>query len=323
MPLLDVSLVDLVQDGFRASRRPPDGLLHCSGDLCGSLRHAQLKAAGAPMIDEDVVSETRLMLGTLMHGAVERYLRSQPVMLEVKLDRWLPEGWSGTADHFVWNAEKRGFVLTDLKTIKPEGMPYIIKGGIKDEHMHQLSAYWWAAVRAGLPMVHGIGVLYLPVGQIAPKDIARVGKVAPSFQEGTPYPQEYIEGLMQDRWAATKAYLQEVQLARILDPDFWITDSLAPVQDRVPKLSLNKQLKVPKLSQLLVPHWSATYCPFPDELCDCSTQKVQTVGSWDLDPDGAPVYIPRQGVPQPDVLTTPTDNDIAALVKARAEKEAA
>ena len=59
------------------------------------------------------------MTGTLWHGwAHEALVRTgMPFMQEVKLDRWLPEGWSGTADWVFWNADLGGFVLGDMKTM--------------------------------------------------------------------------------------------------------------------------------------------------------------------------------------------------------------
>jgi hypothetical protein len=64
------------------------------------------------------------MTGTLWHGwAHEALVRTgMPFMQEVKLDRWLPEGWSGTADWVFWNADLGGFVLGDMKTIKGDGV---------------------------------------------------------------------------------------------------------------------------------------------------------------------------------------------------------
>jgi len=58
----------LLNNTLRGDRRPPDGKLHPSGDLIGSLRHAQLRAAGAPTIESEIVSDTRLMTGTQWHS---------------------------------------------------------------------------------------------------------------------------------------------------------------------------------------------------------------------------------------------------------------
>jgi hypothetical protein len=61
-----------------------------------------------------------------------------------------------------WNADLRGFVLGDMKTIKGDGVAWIEKDGAKKEHIAQLSRYWHALVAMGLPMVKGFGVLYWP-----------------------------------------------------------------------------------------------------------------------------------------------------------------
>ena len=52
----------------------------------------------------------------------------------------------------------------------------------------------------------------------------------------------------------------------------------------------------------LVPHWSADYCPFPDELCDCRQQGTTKIGHWrfhetDHHPEWANelIYVSRKG----------------------------
>jgi len=52
-------------------------------------------------------------------------------MEEVNLTAWMPEGWSGTADYVFYNAEARGFVLGDLKTIKGDGITWIERDGAR------------------------------------------------------------------------------------------------------------------------------------------------------------------------------------------------
>lgn len=288
--MLDFDPVAALRENLATERRPPDGLLHPSGDLIGSLRHAQLRAAGAPTIDSDVVSDTRMMIGTLTHSWLERTFRSAPVMCEVKLDRWMPDGWTGTADAMFWNAERRAFVLLDYKTVKPEGIRYILKDGIKEEHLWQGSAYWWAAARMGIPLVNGFCVLYLPTQQL----LARDGFVQPTLQEVTPLGREMVEGTMEERWVQTRRYLN-------LQPEKfgWINDWLAPVQEPVQKLSLNKSLKTPVIDVKLAPHWSAAYCPFPDELCNCRFTPTMKVGHWESKGKDLIEYVPRNDVPQP------------------------
>jgi hypothetical protein len=319
--MLDFDPVGALRASLAADRRPPDGLLHPSGDLRGSLRHSQLRAAGAPTLESDVVGDTRLMIGTLTHRWLESAFRSAPVMNEVKLDAWMPTGWTGTADAFFWNAERRGFVLVDYKTIKPEGIAYVLRDGMKEDHLWQASAYWWAAARMGIPLVVGFGVLYLPTQQLRAKD----GFVQPTFQEGTPLPQELVEGVMAERWALTEAYLRSLPVtwndprAADLDPHEFVTDRLAPVQERVLKLTLNKQLKTPVINVSYVPHWSTEFCPYPDELCNCRQQGVTKFGHWTLE-GGTPVYVPRKDEEQPADIPEPSESEWRALAKAIDEK---
>src|SRR5689334_4455026 len=72
--------------------RPPDGKLHASSDLTGSLRHAQLRAAGAPERPRTITDEIVLMTGTLWHDLAHKALVAAGLafMQEVKLDRWMP-----------------------------------------------------------------------------------------------------------------------------------------------------------------------------------------------------------------------------------------
>lgn len=317
--ILDFDLVDLLSSKLAGDRRPPDGLLHPSGDLLGSLRHAQLRAAGAPTLESDVVSDTRLMIGTLTHRWLEDCMRGQLVINEVKLDRFLPEGWTGTADALFWNAEKRGFVLTDYKTIKPEGMTWISRDGMKTEHLWQASVYWHACVAAGLPMVNGFVIFYIPTNQLLAKD----GAVSPMVAEGTPLPGKTVGRVMHDRWTQTRAYLATVHHDNIkgkYDAD-WLTPALAPVQERIVKLTLNKTAKRPVINVSFVPHWSAQFCPYPNELCDCRTQTVNKIGHWDRNDAGLLEYVPREDMPQPvSPIPDPDDKLINALVKAQKEK---
>ena len=255
------------------------------------------------------------MLGTAAHSFLEAAYRSAPVMNEVKLDRWLPEGWTGTADAFFWNADRRAFVLVDYKTIKPEGMQYVVRDGCKEDHIWQASAYFWAAVRMGIPIVHGFGIFYLPTQQLRAKD----GFVQPYFAEGTPIERDVVEGLMAYRWEKTEAYLDSLPEARPMPLDRYLTAYLEPVQERILKLTLNKQLKVPVINLSRVPHWSTEFCPYPDELCNCRHQGVTKVGHWALD-SGTPVYIPRKDEEQPSDIPEPSDSEWVALAKAIDEK---
>jgi hypothetical protein len=323
--ILDFDPVAELRRCLIANRRPPDGLLHPSGDLIGPLRHTMLTAANAPRLESDVVGDTRLMIGTLTHDWLERSFRSRPVMNEVKLTPYMPEGWSGTADAFFWNHERRGFVLVDHKTIKPEGIGWVIRDGMKDEHLWQASAYWWAAARMGIPLVNGFTICYWPTQQL----LAREGAVQPMAVEGTPLPQEVVERRMAERWAATREYLnalpgtEQANIVGMSVEDYYINPALAPVNPRVQKLSLNTKLKVPAIDVKLAPHWTSQFCPFDDSLCSCSQQAVSKIGQWVRGEDGTLAYEPRANTDQPDAIERPSDKLIRALVKAQSDASTA
>lgn len=281
-----------------AENRPADGKLHPSGDLLGSLRHSQLRAAGAPTIEEDLVSAVRLMTGTMWHSYFESIFRGLPVMAEVKLDKWLPEGWSGTADWVIWDDERGGFVLGDLKTLKGEGIPWIRKKGIKEEHQWQVSAYWYALYEAGLPLVDEYIVYYLPQNQVFER--GGLADVRPLTLTGKPITEKLLTHVMNDRWNKTEQYLAHIpgirysltpspEAIKAYAPEQLVNKFLAPVQPRVVKRKKNYQNG--NTDVILVPHWSATYCPYPTELCDCREQGQTKIGHYDQEG----VYVPRRG----------------------------
>lgn len=297
-----MDLTSLLRTRLAESRRPPDGKLHPSGDLLGSLRHAQLRLAGAPTIESQIVSDTRLMTGTMWHSYLGEMLvgAGVPYMQEVKVTPGLPEGWSGTADAVFWNPDLRGFVLGDFKTIKGEGMKWVLKDGAKEEHIWQLSAYWWALYNMGLPLVKGFAVWYLPQNDTTERDEL----IEPVLMECDPLPRDLLWGVMEDRWQACQDYLISLDYFDGAYSSF-VTDKLAPELDRVQKLYWNGKQKVWDLK--LVPHWSAQFCPYPTELCGCSTQSSNKVGHYTLDGE----YVPRKGEEYEDVepLIEPSASD--------------
>lgn len=280
-----MDLTSLLRQRLAESRRPPDGKLHPSGDLLGSLRHAQLRLAGAPTIESQIVSDTRLMTGTMWHSYLgEMLVRSGvPFMQEVKVTPGLPEGWSGTADAVFWDPDCRGFVLGDFKTIKGEGMKWVLKDGAKEEHIWQLSSYWHALYNMGLPMVKGFAVWYLPQNDTTERDEL----IEPVLMECDPLPRDLLWGVMEDRWAACQGYLVSLDYFDGAYSGF-VTDKLAPEIGRVQKLYWNGKQKVFDLK--LMPHWSAQFCPYPEELCGCSTQGSNKIGHYTLDGE----YVPRK-----------------------------
>lgn len=280
--LLPFDLDRLLRTSLAEDRRPPDGRLHASSDLTGPLRHTQLHAAGVPTIESETASDVRLMTGTLWHTYFERIFRGSFTACEVKLDEFLPEGWSGTADWITWNADRRAFVLGDLKTIKPEGLTYIQTEGIKREHQHQVSLYWYALANMGLPLVKGYVVYYLPTGPI-------IGDtVEPLLQEGTPLDEGYLMELANSRRQQVDAYLQSMQPWK----GTRLTAELAPEPEKELRLMWNKAVsraggvETPGWELKNMPVWQTMFCPFDNAYCSCSEQRPEKIGHWTYDADG-------------------------------------
>lgn len=283
-------LEEIVRDEIKRQRRPPDGKLHPSSDLLGSLRHTQLRAAGAPEVERDLTSDVRMMTGTLWHKWFEDnfHRRRIPAMSEVKLDPWMPTGWSGTADWIIWDFEADAWGLKDVKTIKGEGIKWIVKDGTKDEYHWQTSLYWHALRRWNFgPLLNEIDIFYFPMNAVQGEIVEPVSTVV------KPLPADLVLGVANDRWQATTKYLDALNhdpsKYQGFPPEAYLNEHLAPVQDRVQILRWVKDKK--RWEVKLAPHWSAQYCPFPDELCDCNQAGMTLIGSWNLDG----VYEPRKG----------------------------
>jgi hypothetical protein len=61
--LLPIDFGEFIHEELQRGRRAPDGMLHPSSHLKGSLRHAQLDVAGAPKVRSEITSEITLMTG--------------------------------------------------------------------------------------------------------------------------------------------------------------------------------------------------------------------------------------------------------------------
>lgn len=291
--LIPINLGELFHDALLQGRRENDHLLHASSHILGSERHAALDVAGAPRKVNPLMSEITLMTGTMWHDWFANTLRKAgvPFMAEVNLTPWLPEGWAGTADAFIWNPEVGAFLLVDFKTIRGSGLSFIRRDGAKAEHVAQASAYWYAAKAAGFPLIKKVAVLYWP------KDDARGELTEPLMVDFEPLPKAKLHKAMASRWTTVSRYVTSlggVPGAAIPKADVrplagWVTSELPDEQPRVQKLKRDKALGTADL--LLVPHWSAAYCPYPDELCACSTQGTTKIGTFDTDGE----YYPRGG----------------------------
>lgn len=284
---------DLLRESLYTTR-PPSGNLRPSSDLVGPLRHAMLRAAGAPEDkQEDLLSLVRMETGTMWHDHFETLMRNKqlPVMLEVRLNDYLPEGWSGRADWITWSDEYRAFVLGDLKTIKAEGMGYIRRDGAKEAHVWQLSAYWYALRNMGLPLVKTLHVYYLPMSPLGGTEV-----LLPELIECDVLPEDLVIERMVNRARETKLYLDAVADAReagIQGNAVFVNEYLAPPMERKQALRWDKAKGI--FDVKLMPDWSTNYCNYSVDLCDCHTQGQTKIGHYEWDViDKHVLYIPRK-----------------------------
>lgn len=267
--------------------------------------------AGAPRVAGELVSEIVLMTGTMWHEWIHDTLRrlGVPYMAEVNLTPWLPPGWGGTADGFVWNPELRAFIPLDYKTTKGESMRYLLRDGAKEDHIAQTSLYWHGAKKMGLPLANKIGIFYLPKNDTRSKTEV----IEPVLIDFTPTPKTKLAREAKRRFSRLMEYEESlpfeapsVQARAGEEPDTpsvatgeWLTDALEPPQERTQRVYLNRSSGGYDVK--LVPHWSAAYCPFPDELCSCSTQSTEKIGEY----DDAGNYSPRKGYEEIEPVVTP------------------
>lgn len=299
--VLPWDLTEIIGAELAEGRRENDGLLHASSHLIGSLRHAQLDVVGAPRVESEIVSNVRMWTGTMWHSFIMKTLVKAgiPFMQEVNLTPWMPKGWGGTADLLVWvpNGGKDGrggFVLRDIKTTKGEAIKFRLLDGPSDEHIWQVSSYYHAAVRMGLPMIRECGIYYLPMNDTREKN----DDVQPVELTFEPLPWAVLREQMESRTRRVEEYKSSLgaQASPPTTPGktswalpLYLTDALEPEQERVLRAFFNRRDN--KWELKLVPHWSAGFCPFPDELCSCSSQGTTKVGEWTSDGH----YIPRAG----------------------------
>jgi len=277
--ILPVDLVNLFLAKIEEDRREPDGLLHCSSDLCSPLRFVQLRAAGAPEIPRPIIQNVRMFHGTLWHEWFHATLEAAGIkfIYEVNLNKWLPEGWGGTADWLFWHPTLEAYCLGDLKTVKGEGLYWIEKEGAKKDHIWQLSAYWHAIAKSGVPLVKGFGIMYWPMN-----DTNDTVAINPVVEDCQPIPEDVIYGVMNGRRLEVENYCKVYA-----ETGEYLNAALAPMPDREQKIYWNKLQNV--FDVKLVPVWYERFCDFDDTLCPRSS--TEKIGQWTLWRQ----YVPRQG----------------------------
>lgn len=284
MSLLPIDLGEILLEELERGDRKNDGLLHASSHIDGPLRHTQLAVAGAPQIPRSLIDRITLMTGTLWHEYMHDTLRrlGVPYMAEVNVTPWLPDGWAGTADAVIWNPELKAFVLVDFKTQKGEGMRFIASGGAKEAHKLQTSAYWHALKKMGIPLAKQLAVWYLPKNDVRSKDTV----IEPLLIDFAPLPVRTLHSNMEERRQAVEAYRQSIPFDTdvthgVLLSD-WLSKELAPIQPPEQRGYYDRNDGTYEVK--LVRHWSADYCDFDSELCDCREQPGSTkIGYYDVD----------------------------------------
>lgn len=322
--MIPVDLLELLREDLEHEVKPRENL-YPSSDLIGSLRHTQLSFVGAPRVTSDLVGDMRMETGTMWHKRLGQILEDAglPVMREVRLTPWMPDGWSGIADLLFWVPEERAWVLRDLKTTKGEGIKWKVEKGMSEEHLWQVSTYWWGCYHMGLRMMDRFEVMYLPITQDY-KD-----PIEPVTLSERPLTEEILLPVMEERWSRAREYQQSVvdREQELSDQLFkgergygsrleerYVTDALAPIQPRVQKLIWEAKLK--RWNVVLVPHWSAAFCPYPNELCGCSAEGTTKVGHFERVEDSELLpttdqvrYVPRRGyeATEPEVAPVPSE----------------
>jgi len=217
--------------------------------------------------------------GTLWHEWFHSVLEKSGIEFkyELNLTEYLPDGWSGTADWLFWHPRYEAWVLGDLKTTRGEALFWINKDGAKSDHIWQLSAYWYALERIGIPLVKGFGIMYWPMN-----DTNDAVDIMPTVQECMPLPRDEV-------YATMHAIKESVDNYRTVwaETGEYINPALAPMPEREQKYYWNKQQGV--FDVKLVPIWYERFCEFDEELCPRS--KTEKVGHYTL----GEVYVPRNG----------------------------
>jgi hypothetical protein len=315
--VIPVDLVELLREELRHESKPRESL-YPSSDLIGSLRHTQLSFVGAPKVTSDVVSDMRMETGTMWHKKIGELLEREgiPVMREVRLTPWMPEGWSGIGDLLFFIPDERAWGLRDLKTTKGEGIKWKLEKGMSEEHLWQVSTYWWGCYNMGLRMMDRFEVMYLPMSQVIGEE------VEPVILSEKPLDESVLLERMNERWSLTQEYKASLPETKFPERDHsdypledrYVTDALAPIQDRVQKVIWEPKRKI--WNVILVPHWSAQFCPFPDELCSCSAEGTTKVGHYEAQESGPGVrYVVRGGHEEVEPRVAPTASEIRRRLK--------
>lgn len=264
-------------------KRTGDSILYCSSDITDSLRHIQLRAAGAPEKPPELASLIKMETGTLWHGRWEKILsrRGYIAAKEIRISDYLPKGWGGRLDWMIWSIARQAFSITDLKTVEGNSIPWLELRGMKPAHKAQLSVYWHS-LNGKVPLLDGVAIAYMPISKINGESIDPIWLVE------DPIPKDVIIPELERRYEATMLYLDTLKEE---GNESFINPALSDPIEREQKLFKNKN----KYELKLVPSDAARWCRFPNEICDCSEQGTTKIGEWREEQRNSWKYFPRKG----------------------------
>ena len=310
-PAYPYDIAHFLSEDVHGKNREHDNLLHASSHLTCPLRHALLAVAGAPRRESDLTTDLRLATGTFWHLRMGKahVKRGAAVMLEVNLTPWLPPGWSGTADAIAWSPEHQAFVLADLKTVMGDAARWKGIYGADEHHVWQVSLYWWALRKMGLPLVKECDILYLPITKAASENLAE-----PVWVTVEPLPGDVLAPVLRERTEAREAYLRVLAEQAIPfgeEPDYCLDylNTVAPPPEREQKLVWLKDYR--RWDVRLVPGFAMRYCDYDEPYCTCHTYPgAEKIGDWRVDDAGQLVYSVREGYEDVAPTVKPDESEV-------------
>jgi hypothetical protein len=242
-----------------------DGKLHFSSHLQHA-RHAVLAhEIGYPETRKEWGSVAQLVSGTAMHEELHRIMGAA-LAPEYHSEITVPPiningiEWTGTADAVTVLDGQRW--LIDYKNTSSMTFDYL-NGKPKDDHILQVSAYYYFLPEELIQPGTKCGVLYIPSSANFSRKWAD-----PTFLEFEPVPYDDVVGVMQTTGDAIHQYRKDGTLPA------------APTGEWSWKM--NKRKNVQEL--LYKPHWASRYCPWSslfDDPCECSTEGIVFGGTYD------------------------------------------
>lgn len=264
--------IELLVDSMFEDRED-DGLLHCSGDILAPMHHLYLNKLGAEKKPNDAASKLRMLTGTLWHERFEEVVYELGGISEIPLAEGLPEGWAGTADALI-PSERRipereapAYRLQDLKTTSVAGLR--MNYWIKDTHLWQVSAYYWALDAMGYNIDPEFDILYVGVSGYRP--IPSDSEMAYKTLTSKPLPKDVVWNRLERRMRALE------NLTELPEQDY----------EYVWEYGIDKKNGLHRVKRT---HWLTKFCPYDEMACSCNDPDNIAIEHFDVDDPAEFVY---------------------------------